>query len=331
MEIMNFKLCQYQQGDARGVALVDGSGNARQLEGIDSTYRLALRAIDEGKPLAELAGELAGKEVDLQALHDEGALLAPLDHPEPHRMLVSGTGLTHLGSAATRDEMHVLDESEKTDSMRMFELGVEGGKPAPGELGAEPEWFYKGDGSCVVAPGRPLAVPGFARDGGEEPEVVGLYVIDPDGNPRRLGFALGNEFSDHVLEKSNYLYLAHSKLRPCSFGPELLLGDLPGSVEGTSRIIRNGEVAWERPFSSGEDGMCHSIANLEAHHFKYPMFRRPGDVHAHFLGTATLSFADGFRIEDGDEAEVSCPPFGLPLRNPVRFEGPAGPVPVEPL
>jgi hypothetical protein len=32
-------------------------------------------------------------------------------------------------------------------------------------------------------------------------------------HPRRVGFALGNEFSDHTLEKKNYLYLAHSKGR----------------------------------------------------------------------------------------------------------------------
>ena len=43
----------------------------------------------------------------------------------------------------------------------------------------------------------------------------------------RLGFALANEFSDHVTERGNYLWLAHSKLRPASFGPEMLLGDLP--------------------------------------------------------------------------------------------------------
>ena len=45
-------------------------------------------------------------------------------------------------------------EDELTDSMRMFKLGVEGGKPQHGEPGAQPEWFYKGDGDCVVGCGR---------------------------------------------------------------------------------------------------------------------------------------------------------------------------------
>ena len=44
--------------------------------------------------------------------------------------------------------------------------------------------------------------------------MAGIYVIGDDGTPFRVGFALANEFSDHVTERINYLYLAHSKLRP---------------------------------------------------------------------------------------------------------------------
>ena len=205
-----------------------------------------------------------------------------------------------------------------TDSMRMFQWGVEGGIPAAGEAGAQPEWFYKGDGGIVVAPGAPLPSPDFALDGGEEPELVGLYVIGPDGTPHRLGFAIGNEFSDHVTERQNYLYLAHSKLRACAVGPELRSGPLPRDLRGTSRIRRGDAVLWEKPFLTGEANMCHSLANLEYHHFKYAAHRRPGDVHLHFFGTATLSFADGVRAGDGDVFEVDLPELGAPLANPLR-------------
>ena len=133
--------------------------------------------------------------------------------------------------------------------MRMFKLGLEGGKPAKGETGAQPEWFYKGDGSTIVAPEGDLPSPAFALDGGEEPEIVGVYLIDDRGAPVRIGFALGNEFSDHVTERRNYLWLAHSKLRPSSLGPELLIGDLPGDVQGLSRIRRGKEVIWEKIIS----------------------------------------------------------------------------------
>ena len=39
-------------------------------------------------------------------------------------------------------------------------MGLEGGKPAAGQVGAQPEWFYKGDGSILVAHGR---APAHAR------------------------------------------------------------------------------------------------------------------------------------------------------------------------
>ncbi|MFQ5974202.1 MAG: AraD1 family protein, partial [Alphaproteobacteria bacterium] len=250
----------------------------------------------------------------------EGWLLPPLDHPDPARCFVTGTGLTHLGSADTRDRMHATleaGEAALTDSMKMFRMGLEGGKPPGNEPGVQPEWFYKGDGSSLVAPGAPLEMPHFALDGGEEPEIAGLYVVADDGTPWRVGFALGNEFSDHVMERRNYLYLAHSKLRPCAIGPEVLVGDLPEDVRGVSRIRRGDEVVWEKEFLSGEANMSHWIRNLEHHHFKYAMFRRPGDVHVHFFGTATLSFADEVKVEPGDVFEISAAGFGRALRNPL--------------
>jgi hypothetical protein len=212
----------------------------------------------------------------------------------------------------------------------MFLEGVEGGKPAAGQVGQQPEWFYKGDGTGLVGPEAPLAMPAFAQDGGEEPELAGIYVIGPDGTPHRLGLCLGNEFSDHVTERHNYLWLAHSKLRQAALGPELLLGEPPAAVEGTSRIRRGGAVLWEKPFLSGEANMSHTLANLEHHHFKYAQFRRPGDVHVHFFGTATLSFSDGVRTEPGDVFEIEAAPFTLPLRNTLVREA-ARPVTVRTL
>ncbi|MFO7649680.1 AraD1 family protein [Halomonas campaniensis] len=309
------------QGQVRA-ALVENDEQVRLLE--DSTYQLARRAIASGQPLAAVVeAALTDTRLDYQSLVDERRLLPPLTHPDPAHCLVTGTGLTHLGSADTRDAMHAqtqVEESQLTDSMRMFRLGLEGGKPERDQEGAQPEWFYKGDGSSVVAPEADIPVPAFAEDAGEEPELAGLYVVADDGTPWRVGHAIGNEFSDHVTERFNYLWLAHSKLRACSFGPELLVGELPAHLEGGSRIVRDGATLWEKPFLTGEANMAHSLANLEHHHFKYANFRRPGDVHVHFFGTATLSFADDIRTRDGDRFEISLPAFGRPLRNPLRFE-----------
>jgi len=305
-------------GERRVAAVLD-DGSAVVVPGVASVYALALEAIAAGQNLAAAVSARAGgaEPVDLEAIYRDGRMLTPLDHPDPAHVYVTGTGLTHLGSAEGRDKMHkdLADPAKLTDSMRMFKKGIDGGKPAPGQTGVAPEWFYKGDGSTVVPPGGTLPSPSFALDAGEEPEIVGLYVIGPDGTPHRVGFALGNEFSDHVTERENYLYLAHSKLRASSFGPEILVGPLPAHVSGFSRILRDGGILWQKPFVSGEDNMCHSIANLEHHHFKYGLFRRPGDVHVHYFGTATLSFSDGVKTEAGDVFEIAAPPFGLPLRN----------------
>ena len=295
----------------------------RVVNGYATTLDLARAAIATRAGLAQLADTSAGSDTfNYEDVARAGRILPPLDHPDSAHCYVTGTGLTHLGSAAARDAMHQTLQQQAqagtlTDSMRMFQWGVEGGIPSPGTAGAQPEWFYKGDGAIVVAPGADLPSPDFALDGGEEPELVGLYLIGPDGTPHRLGFAVGNEFSDHVTERQNYLYLAHSKLRACAVGPELRTGALPRDLRGTSRILRDGAVVWEKPFLTGEANMCHSLENLEYHHFKYAAHRRPGDVHLHFFGTATLSFADGFRAVPGDVFEVDLPELGAPLANPL--------------
>lgn len=313
--------------DAGGtqVGVVDPQGQwVQALESVDSTYALATLAIRNGHGLQQQAAlHGAGSRYDYSQLLAAERVLTPLHHADPAHCRVTGTGLTHLGSASARDAMHQnlkqqSDAGTLTDSMRMFQWGVEGGIPAGDAPGAQPEWFYKGDGGIVAAPGAALSSPDFALDGSEEPELVGLYLIGPDGVPHRLGFAVGNEFSDHVTERQNYLYLAHSKLRACAIGPELRVGELPRDLRGASRVRRDNKVLWEKPFLTGEANMCHSIANLEYHHFKYVEHRRPGDVHLHFFGTATLSFADGVRAEPGDVFEVELPDLGAPLRNPLR-------------
>jgi hypothetical protein len=292
-----------------------------------------MQAITQQQTLASYVASLRHATfIHYEELVEKEALLPPIQHPDPAHMLITGTGLTHLGSADARDSMHKkhrdtpvdrvsdADLPPLTDSMRMFNLGLEGGKPTPGNTGVQPEWFYKGDGSCVTAPYQPLVIPDFALDGGEEPEIAGIYVIGPDGVPYRVGFCLGNEFSDHVMEKQNYLYLAHSKLRQCAFGPELLLGQLPRDIRGDVKILRNNVVLWQKTFLSGEENMSHSISNLEYHHFKYPGFRRPGDIHVHFFGTATLSFTDGVQLQAGDVVEIASDVFGHPLKNVIDVQ-----------
>ncbi|MDA4111628.1 MAG: GguC family protein [Thaumarchaeota archaeon] len=319
------KLVQIVDTDgSRKVGLVDNARSdfLRVLKDTSSTYELAMGAARQGIGLELLVNQkLTEINVDYDQVAAENRLLPPLDHPDPAHFLVSGTGLNHLGSALARNAMHTKADSSESDSMKMFKLGLDGGKPKKeGEVGAQPEWFYKGDGDSIVPPGQHFELPSFSLDGGEEAELVGLYVISESGEVYRVGFALGNEYSDHVLEKQNYLYLAHSKLRDCSIGPELLVGRLPEKITGTVRILRGNEIIWSSNFETGEGNMTHSISNMEYHHFKYKRFRRPGDVHCHFLGASSLSFAQGIKTIQGDVFEISAPEFGRPLRNPIKVE-----------
>jgi hypothetical protein len=311
-------LIQFETNKLRGVARIDGD-RAITVRNINRMTELAQSAIRMGLSLEEAVEDLGeGEVLDYPALLAAGEVITPLDHPDAAHCFITGTGLTHLGSAAARDEMHrkaAAETGNESDSIKMFNLGLKGGKPRGGGPGVQPEWFYKGDGSILIRPGGDLPLPEYALDGGEEPEIVGLYVIGFDRRPWRLGFTIGNEFSDHVLERQNYLYLAHSKLRACSVGPELRTGALPDHVAGESRILRDGKVLWQKAFVSGEANMSHAIANLEYHHFKYDLFRRPGDVHVHFFGTATLSISDGVRTLPDDVFEIQVAEFGRPLRN----------------
>lgn len=316
MRLVQFKT---ETGE-RKVAEVSHDGDALlPLVGIATVLELANRAIETGTGLAALVDSLPKEPaVDYDAVLRDGRVLAPLDHTEPARFLITGTGLTHTGSATARNRMHLVThgtDARESDSMKIFRMGLAGGKPGEGKIGIQPEWFFKGVGTCVVPTGAPLDLPGYAPAGAEEAEIVGLYIVDGEGRPRRIGYTLGNDYSDHVTEGQNYLYLAHSKLRSCSLGPELLIGELPAEVRGRVRIVRDGKVVWDEEFLSGESHMSHSIANLEHYHFRYPMFRRPGDLHAYFFGADAMSYASNFKTEANDEFEIESPTFGKPLRN----------------
>lgn len=316
------RLVQIQKGATRRVAIVQ-EPRLQLLTEIDSIYALAQTAIAEATSVvAKAQGYATSETLDYDQVYrgeSEWKLLPPIDHPdEPARLLISGTGLTHLGSARDRQNMHISGSEPLTDSMKIFRLGLERGRPAPGSIGVAPEWFYKGTGTALRGHGQALLVPSFSSDGGEEAEIAGVYVIGPDGIPRRLGMAAGNEFSDHSFEKTNYLNLAGSKLRTCALGPELVVEPQFHSVIGQVTIERGSKTVWQRALRTGETEMCHSLQNIEHHHFKFDPHRRPGDVHVHYFGTDGLSFGDGVKLADGDIMVIGFEGFGRPLRNPIQ-------------
>ena len=324
------RLVQIADPGQRRVALVR-EPDLVLLRDVDTVLSLARRSLAEEQLITALAEGLQSGDTlsydEVYAGRSPWKLLAPIDCPaDPQRVSVSGTGLTHLGSARDRQAMHVAptaqEEAQMTDSMRMFEWGRQGGRPPEGQVGTAPEWFHKGDGSAVLGPFAELEIPGYAEDGGEEAEVAAIYLIADDGTPWRIGMATGNEFSDHIFERRNYLNLAASKLRTCSIGPELMVDTPFADVSGRVKIYRGANILWDKEIRTGEKNMCHSLANLEHHHFKFAGHRQPGRVHIHFMGADCLSYGEGVRLEAGDVTEIQFSGFGRPLRNVIAKNEP---------
>ncbi|MCW3053674.1 MAG: hypothetical protein JWN14_2844 [Chthonomonadales bacterium] len=322
------RLVQLQHSvEGRRLALVE-EPSLRLMQTFPSLFDAANQAIRDARPLQELlTTDLSETKLDYDSIYKgeaEWTLLPAADHPtEPGCCLVSGTGLTHKKSAANRDAMHqsggAATAAPVTDSMKIYQWGAEGGRPAEGAIGVQPEWFYKGNGTILRAHNEPLEVPDFGDDGGEEPEIAGIYLIGPDGQPYRIGFVTGNEFSDHEMERKNYLYLAPAKLRTCSIGPEIVLDETFANLSGTVRVERGDDTVWSHAINTGEANMVHSLTNLEYHHFKYPLHCRPGDLHVHFFGADAFSYGDGVTLADGDMMEVQWNEMGRPLRNPIQI------------
>ncbi|TKT74615.1 hypothetical protein [Aquamicrobium sp. LC103] len=275
-----------------------------------SVYRLTVEAARSGARLAARIHELGlGEAVDLEAVYEEGRVLLPITHPDPARMHLAGSGRLH--PAASEMGEAAVAVSRQVPSSRRGK-GTTPGRPT----NAQPAWFYRGNGYSAIAPGAPFASPSLPGRGGGEPEIAGIYVIGDDGTPFRLGFALANGFFGHADQRAESPDLASSEPRPSSFGPEILVGDLPADIRGVLRVLRGGRALLEEPFRSGETSMLHSIADLERNHFRHDLFRQPGDLHIHLFGAAAGSFADDLRAREGDVFEIAAPDFGLPLRNP---------------
>src|SRR5690606_7175542 len=105
---MPIRLVQYVAADgARAVAALDDNGGARRLHDVSTTCELARLALRERKTLERVAvARRSSEPVDVIAALAEGRVLPPIDHPDSAHLHLTGTGLTHLGSAESRDKMH---------------------------------------------------------------------------------------------------------------------------------------------------------------------------------------------------------------------------------
>lgn len=160
---LSMRLVQFKTVEGKNsVAIVSGE-TLQLISNFSSTYELALSAISEGATLEKLIEKnLSSELVDYPEVIKTNRLLSPAHHPDPAHFWITGTGLTHSGSAATRDAMHkALEKEDLSDSMKIFKMGLEGGKPKNGP-GVQPEWFYKGNGTSLIPPNGEIDLPDYA-------------------------------------------------------------------------------------------------------------------------------------------------------------------------
>ena len=114
---------QIKKGSVRQVALVE-EPHPRLMDGCSSIHGLAQIAIDAQKKLSAVAHQRQQSDIlDYELIYagrSEWQVLPAVNHPQ-----VSGTGLTHIGSARGRQSVHAT-ATDLTDSMKMFHWRVEG-------------------------------------------------------------------------------------------------------------------------------------------------------------------------------------------------------------
>jgi hypothetical protein len=112
-------------GGERFIAAATDGAMGRRVNGVATVISLAQAAIAANSTLGAMA-DAAGyrEEIDLGEALRSKRIMAPIDHPDPARVFLTGTGLTHLGSADARDRMHAKAHSaDASDSMKMFRMG----------------------------------------------------------------------------------------------------------------------------------------------------------------------------------------------------------------
>ncbi|TAK71991.1 MAG: hypothetical protein EPO11_10685 [Gammaproteobacteria bacterium] len=258
----------------------------------DDLYTIITSLINNNIPLTNLASRVTNTLL-IADINNKLIFLPPMKPEEKLFSFVNGMGLTHKRIASIR---------YSSDNI-----------PIQGE------WFYKGNGTILKTTADSLYVPPNAYSCTEEAEIVLIYVIDALSIPYRIGYTLGNDFSDPKMGKTNHAYFGQSKLRTCSIAPEIKVGEPPLELIGNVIIKRNNEYVWRSQFVTGINNMLYSLEKIESLVFQHDQFLIPGMVHYLFLGADTTSYSHGIRLMDGDIIDISSSEFTFNLINHVNF------------
>ena len=200
-------------------------------------------------------------------------------------------------------------------------MGDEGGKPAGGEAGVPARMVLQGRWLAPRRAGRrSLAMPAFAQDGGEEPEIAGIYLIGDDGSPLRLGLRARQRILG-PRDRARQLSLA----RPFQAAPGGARAGIAARRSAARRARRQPDRA------RGSDAVGDAVRDRRGEHD--PQHRQsrasPFQVRRCSAGPATSTsissaprppvFADGI-----EPARATCSrsrrTLALPLRNPLALD-----------
>ena len=121
------------------------------------------------------------------------------------------------------------------------------------------------------------------------------------------------------VRENNYLPPCRIEAAHCALGPELAA--IPISVRtGRAAIERAGASLGARLRQAS--AKCVTVSRTSRPSFQVRRASRPGDVHGHYYGAHSLSFADEMLLAEGDVMAIQFGGFGRALRNPVKIESP---------
>ncbi|WP_277374783.1 hypothetical protein [Pseudomonas sp. AA-38] len=223
----------------------------------------------------------------------ERLLLPPLMPPQRSNAVVSGFGLTN---------------KKKVQST--------GGTPNP-----VPSWFYKGPGHVLKTDGQTLNIEHGTTAICEEAEIVLVYLIDTQGDPRYIGFTVGNDITDIGAIKATPSAFAYAKLKECSVSERLFLSPPPWVLTGTCNVYRNEQQVFSSAFETGIDQLHYKQEQLIDTLFRSPALRQPGLVHYIYIGADRNSYDHGHTLTDGDTVSLHFRELNLGLTNPLALQG----------
>ena len=256
-------LAQIRNADGTRAVVAITEGGAAVVPGFASTYALAGAAIRAGRSLAaEVAAAGSGAAVDVEAALAERRVLAPIDHPDPAHLLVTGTGLTHLGCAEGRDKMHK-DLADPREAHRLHEDVPHGARRRQAARRRDAACSRNGSTRATAHRGRrrssrspsPAFALGRRRGAGDR-----RHLRDRRRTARRSASASRSATSSPTTSRSGRT-ISTSPIRSCGrarSGRSCCSARCPATCAARRASGATARWSGRSRFLSGEDNMSHT-------------------------------------------------------------------------